>query len=288
MPDFNTQYGDHPVQNLVETIPNSKLSRKKSHPNTQYGDEPVLQNLVQTIPGSKPSRKMSHFNTQYGDDPVQNVAQDSKPPDGLRRAWEEEMHTAARKVDSVPPQHRITTAIVHQERSPWLSTGDIGDIVNMKNVLQRAKSMNVNTGKPTKTRTIHLADDTNVKYNWADSVKETPLETELDAVTGDGLVPTSSEATETAAEGEQQKAVDTYASAENNDSPPSDGDYQLPMSVASDQWSSYDPGLGKNDHRRDEETARQAADVSNQCYDTDAPDYVNTSALAADAAGDGQ
>jgi len=63
-----------PVQNLVQTIPGSKPSRKMPDFNTQYGDDPV-QKLLQTILSSKPSRKKYHSDTQYGDDPAQNLAE---------------------------------------------------------------------------------------------------------------------------------------------------------------------------------------------------------------------
>ena len=209
---------------------------------------------------------------------------------------EDEIQTPVRRVGSVPPEHSTTTAIIHQEQSPWLSVrdGSGSDAVVAKNVLQRAKSMNINTGKSMKTAR-QACDDTNVRYrpNWTRSIEEASIETELDAVTHgddtDGLAPSSSTAAAAAAATNERNAVSTYTGTDNNGSPQSEGqsDYQQPMSVASDQWSSYDPCVHRDDqHRDDEMTHVHAGDASNQCYDADVPLYVNTSELAADAAGD--
>ena len=140
------------------------------------------------------------------------------------------MQITARKTGSLPPRHSCTTtAIIHQEQSPWSSTRDSSDVLNVKNVLQRAKSVNIKTGKPTKTRS-QVSDDTDVRYNWSESIKETSL----DVVKKERLG--SSSAASTAAVSDQQNGVGS-AGAENNGSPPSEGqsDYQLPASVASDQ-----------------------------------------------------
>jgi len=40
----------------------------------------------------------------------------------LTEVWEDETQMSARKVNSLPPQQSITTAIVHQKQSPWSST----------------------------------------------------------------------------------------------------------------------------------------------------------------------
>ena len=54
-----------------------------------------------------------------------------------------------RRVVSVPAAQSTTTAIIHREQSPWLNIRDstCSDVLNAKNVLQRAKSVNINTGE---------------------------------------------------------------------------------------------------------------------------------------------
>ena len=126
-----------------------------------------------------------------------------------------------------------------------------------------------------------------MKYrpNWTQRINETPVET----VTNDNTERLASSSTAAGAKDEQD-AIGTYTGTDKA-SPESDGqsDYQKPLSsVASDQWSSYDPCLRKQDVTRDDQvsTTALAGGVSNQCYDEDMPYYVNTSELAADAAGD--
>jgi len=148
--------------------------------------------------------------------------------------------------------------------------------------------MNINPGKPTRSTMTHVSDDTNVRYNWTETIKENSRETELD----DSLTSPLSTAVEpVASETDQQNAVGPYTGAESNGAPESEGqsDYQLPMSVGSDQWSSYDPCLTQDNGRRGQDGTdrlQQDGELTATCYDTEAPFYVNTSALDADAAGD--
>jgi len=151
--------------------------------------------------------------------------------------------------------------------------------------------VNINTGKPTMKTGIQISDDTNVKYrpSWTQSIKESPVETVANE--NRDRLPSSSSAAAAAVANDEQNAVCTYTGTDKT-SPESDGqsDYQKPLSsIASDQCSSYDPCLRRQDTNRDEQASVSilAAGVSNQCYDEDMPYYVNTSALAADAAGDG-
>ena len=248
------------------------------------------------------------------DEPVQNLAIGSKPAkDQFRLRCEVEdtpqLTAAVRKANSVPAQRSITTAIIHQEQSPWLQNRDNGDDNAMnvsKDLLQRAKSMNFNTGKSTKTSTSHLCDDTNVRYNCRpQSIQETSTDAKLlDAVTANRLASSSSFRAASAAAVElleterHQNAVNTMSYTgvvRNNNTPDSvpseaQSDYQLPMSVGSDQWSSYDPCLGGprvNDDRgnRVELAAGKDLPASKQCYgDAEGPFYVNTAELAADVA----
>jgi len=230
---------------------------------------------------------MTQFKLWLKDDPVQNLAYDLKPPDNLHHPLEEEIQMSGRKLDVLPPEPNTTTAIIHQEQSPWLSLPDFSQVMNVKNVLQRAKSMNINTGKPTTSMMTQVSDDTNVRYNWTASIKENNShETELD----NSLTSPPSRAVEPATaaeETDQQNAVGPYTGAGSNGAPESEGqsDYQLPMSVGSDQWSSYDPCLTR-DKQDGTDSLQQAGELAATCYDTEAPFYVNTSAMDADAAGD--
>lgn len=152
-------------------------------------------------------------------------------------------------------------------------------------MLNRARSMDIRTGSKLTKTGIRVLDDSNVKYNWTDSITETSVETRLgdgrnDDVTGRPGSPSLVRA----AAGETDRQ---YAAGENSDSPPSEGqsDYQRPVSIASDQLSSYSQST-KRDKRlgEDEECCRAAAvGPSDRCYDAAGPIYVNTSSLATDA-----
>jgi len=248
--------------------------QKKRSESTESDTDNSVQNLVYQVPSVlrvdlrlTVDNKRSHGG--HKENSVQNLAPDSKPPVGIRLTCEDELQSATRRVDSVPPQLNTTTAIIHKEQSPWLNVRDSSgnDVMNVKNVLQRAKSVNFNTGKPMKTG-IQVSDDTNVRYrpNWTRIVKETSAETELDAVTNEDDIGrlTSSSAAAAAAATDEQNEVFAYTGTENNGSPPSDGqsDYQHPTSVTSDQWSSYDPCLRRNDRDRDEMSHDHADDES--------------------------
>ena len=89
-----------------------------------------------------------------------------------------------------------------------------------------------------------------------------------------------------------QKEKQQTGAGGNGDSPPSEGqsqgDYQQPMSVASDQPSSYNLSFLRDGELRedDEENNCPAAAADLQCEEeTDGPVYVNTAALAAAAVG---
>ena len=118
--------------------------------------------------------------------PVQNLAQEPEPTAvRLTEVWEDETQMSARRVNSLPPQQSITTAIVHQEQSPWSSTSVAKDatsfeVVDRMNMPSRARSMNVRTGsgKPIKTD-VRVSDDSNVKYSWMESIGETTAATRL-------------------------------------------------------------------------------------------------------------
>jgi len=106
--------------------------------------------------------------------------------------------------------------------------------------------------------------------------------------------PDSSSAAAAAGETTERRQ---YGAGENSDSPPSEGqsqgDYQQPMSVGSDQLSSsYNLSFLRDGELREdddeEETNCPAASTDLQCEDdTDGPIYVNTAALAAAAGGGG-
>jgi len=96
--------------------------------------------------------------------PVQNLTQDSKPSVSPRLTSEEEMQTVnTRRVNSVPPAQSITTAIIHREQSPWLNIRDStsSDVLDAKNVLQRAKSVNIN-GKEREHQHLLRAKSVNI------------------------------------------------------------------------------------------------------------------------------
>ena len=139
---------------------------------------------------------------------VQNLAQEREPAAvRLTEVWEDETQMSARRVNSLPPQQSITTAIVHQEQSPWSSTSVAKDatsfeVVDRMNMPSRARSMNVRTGggKPTKTD-VRVSDDSNVKYSWMESIGETTAATRLGAERNDDVSgkPDSSSLVATAA-----------------------------------------------------------------------------------------
>ena len=114
---------------------------------------PDLSSTNLDVPIRQKRRPESTVESREDHSTIQNLAQDSKPPVYLRRTLEDDGQT--RRLEAVPGQTSTTTAIVHQEQSPWMGVRDdvSDDDMNTKNmVLQRAKSMNVNTaGKPMKT-----------------------------------------------------------------------------------------------------------------------------------------
>lgn len=124
--------------------------------------------------------------------------------------------------------------------------------------------------------------------DWTHGIKETRVETEPETAINDdstdGVPPRSSKA---AAVNDDENAALAYTGTDKR-SPESDGqsDYQRPMSVTSDQWSNYDPGLRGNNRSADKDVGSQNLVSDTQCCDEDMPYYVNASALAADAAAD--
>jgi len=106
--------------------------------------------------------------------------------------------------------------------------------------------------------------------------------------------PDSSSAAAAAGEATERRQ---YGAGGNSDSPPSEGqsqgDYQQPMSVGSDQLSSSynlsiprDGELRADDDEANNCPAAATASTDLQCDDdTDGPIYVNTAALAAAAGG---
>jgi len=98
--------------------------------------------------------------------PVQNLVQDSQLSVEPGRTMLDEMQPITRRANSVPPLHNTTTAVIHREQSsPWLNIREnsSSDALTARNALQRAKSVNVNSGKPAKTA-CQVSDDSNVKY----------------------------------------------------------------------------------------------------------------------------
>jgi len=274
---------DEPVQNLARSQP----------PGLGKSDNELAETVGSIFVEEKQAR---HESKEF---PVQNLAQESEQAVRLSDRWEDETQTATRRANSLPPQQSVTTAIVHQEQSPWLSTNvtkeDVSsDVVDERRMPSRARSMNVKTGgNPMKTD-VRVLDDSNVKYNWTESITESCLETQLDAGRSDDVTgrPGASSSVGTAAGGTDRQ----YAGGENSGSPPSEGpsqgDYQQPLSLASDQPSSCDQSVPRGEGRlgEDKDSCRAAAaigDPSDQCYNAnDGPFYVNVSALAADAAGE--
>jgi len=165
-------------------VPRSHTRRTDS---TQSDHRDPVQNLVV----AKYPRRFSELKLKYLQnesrkttmsddcDPVQNMAQESIPSAEL----EDEMKTGTGRVDGVPVQRNTTTAIIHQEQSPWLKVkdSDTDNADNAKNMLRRALSMNMNTGKPVKMGS-QVSDDSNVKYNWREVIEETGVETKPNGV----------------------------------------------------------------------------------------------------------